>query len=57
MSWDELSSLFKDSVADALPAATMTKVIDLVAALDGNARPRALVRAFSAAPDWLERDD
>ena len=56
MSWDELSALFKDTVADALPAATLTKVLNLVAALDCDARPREIMTAFIAAPGWLERD-
>ena len=56
MSWDELSALFKDTVADALPAATLTQILDLVAGLDCNTRPREITAAFVAAPGWLERD-
>ena len=56
MSWDELSALFKDTVADALPAATLTKVLDLVAALDRDARPREIMATYIAAAGWLERD-
>ena len=56
MSWDELSALFKDTVADALPATTLTQVLDLVAGLDRSTRPREITAAFVAAPGWLERD-
>ena len=57
MSWDELSALFKDTVADALPAAGLTKVLDLVAGLDHATRPREIMRTFVASPGWLDRDD
>ena len=57
MSWGELSALFKDTVADALPAAKLAKVLDLVAGLDGEARPREIVRSFVAVPGWLDHDD
>ncbi len=57
MTWEELSALFKDTVADALPAATLTKVLDLVAGLDRDARPREIMQTFVAVPGWLERDD
>jgi 2-methylcitrate dehydratase PrpD len=56
MSWDELSALFKDTVADALTPASLAKVLDLVAALDRDTRPREIVRSFVAVPGWLERD-
>jgi 2-methylcitrate dehydratase PrpD len=56
MSWDELSALFRDTVADALPGATLTTVLDQVAALDSDARPRAIMAAFVAAPGWLACD-
>ena len=57
MTWDELSALFKDTVADALMPASLAKVLDLIAALDRDARPREIVRGFVAVPGWLERDD
>ena len=57
MSWDELSALFRDTVADALMPASLAKVLDLVAALDRDTRPREIVRSFVAVPGWLERDD
>jgi len=57
MSWDELSALFKDTVADALPATTLNKVLDLVAALDHDARPREIMTTYRAAPGWLERNN
>lgn len=56
MTWDELSALFKDTVADALPAATLNRVLDLVAGLDRDTQPREIMGAFVAAPGWLERD-
>jgi 2-methylcitrate dehydratase PrpD len=57
MTWDELSALFKDTVADALPASALDQVLNLVAGLDSGARPREIVRSFIAKPGWLERDD
>ncbi len=56
MRWDELSALFKDTVADALSASALDKVLNLVAGLDRDARPRELLSAFVAAPGWMERD-
>ena len=59
MSWDELSALFRDTVADAMPAATLTQVLDLVAALDrsdSNTRPREIMATYVASKDWLARD-
>jgi 2-methylcitrate dehydratase PrpD len=56
MSWDGLSALFKDTVADALPAETLTHVLKLVAGLDRNTSPREIAAAFVAAPGWLEQD-
>jgi 2-methylcitrate dehydratase PrpD len=56
MSWDELSALFRDTVADALPAATLTTVLDRVAALDRDARPRAIMAAYVATPGWLDQN-
>jgi hypothetical protein len=35
----------------------LAKVLDLVAALDRDTRPREIVRSFVAVPGWLERDD
>ena len=57
MTGDELSALFKDTVADALMPASLAKVLDLVAALDRDTRPREIVRSFVAVPGWLERND
>jgi 2-methylcitrate dehydratase PrpD len=54
MSWDELSALFKDSVADALPAAGLVKVLDLVAGLDRDSSVRDITAAFVAQPGWME---
>ena len=57
MTWEELSALFKDTVAGALAPAALTSVLDLVAGLDRDARPRDIMRSFVAVPGWLERDD
>jgi len=57
MTWGELSALFRDTVANALTPASLAKVLDLVAVLDRDARPREIVRSFVAVPGWLERDD
>ena len=56
MSWDELSALFRDTVADAMPAATLTQVLDSVAALDRDAKPRDIMRTYLAAPGWLDKN-
>lgn len=53
MSWEEISALFRDTVGDAMPAATLTKVLDLVARLDGDARPRQIMGTYVATPGWL----
>ena len=53
MAWDELRSLFIDTVADAFPPETVSTVVDLVAALDADSRPRDITAAFVAAPEWL----
>lgn len=54
MSWDELSVLFKDSVADALSGEDLDRVLDLVAGLDRDTRPRALIEQFVARAGWLQ---
>jgi hypothetical protein len=56
MNWDELSALFKDTVADALAPAARAAVLDLVARLDRDSRVREITAAFVASPGWLERD-
>ena len=43
-------------MADAMPAATLTKVLNLVAALDRDSSPREIMTTYIAAPDWLARD-
>jgi 2-methylcitrate dehydratase PrpD len=55
MNRDELSALFKDSVADALAAGAQARVLDLVARLDRDARVRELTAAFVAPKGWLDR--
>lgn len=54
--WDELGALFQDTVADAVPAERVAKVLDLVANLDRGARPRDITAAFVAVPGWLENE-
>ncbi len=56
MTWDELSALFRDTVAEALPPQVLTEVLRLVAGLDREARPRDIMAKFVAAPGWLDRD-
>ena len=56
MAWDELRALFQDTVAEALSAKAMTTVVDLVADLDGETRPREVAAAFVADPDWVKRN-
>ena len=55
MSWDELSALFRATVADAVPEATLTKVLDLVIGLDRDATPRQIMTAYRAQAGWLSR--
>ena len=54
MSWDELSALFRDTVAEALPADRLRDVLDLVAGLDEGASPRQMISRFVAHPDWVD---
>jgi 2-methylcitrate dehydratase PrpD len=54
--WSELRALFKDTLNEALTAQAIAKVMDLVAGLDVDSRPREIIAAFVANPGWLERD-
>jgi 2-methylcitrate dehydratase PrpD len=54
MNWDELSALFRDTVADALAPAAALRVLDLVGRLDRDARVRDITAAFVAPPGWLD---
>jgi hypothetical protein len=54
MRWEELSALFRDTVAEALPADRLRDVLDLVAGLDKGASPRQMIRCFVACPDWVD---
>jgi 2-methylcitrate dehydratase PrpD len=54
MSWDELSALFRDTVADALPAERLNAVLDLVAGLDRDARPKQMLARFVTTPGWID---
>ena len=56
MAWVELRALFQDTVAEALPAGAVAKVVDLVAGLDVWSRPREITAAMVSDPDWLERN-
>ncbi len=52
MDWEELHALFADTLGDTLPAASVNEVARLVAALDVDAKARAITAAFRAAPGW-----
>jgi 2-methylcitrate dehydratase PrpD len=54
MTWDELSALFEDTVADALSAERLADVLDGVRGLDRDARPKAILARFVTAPGWIE---
>jgi len=54
MSWDELSALFSDTVADALTADRLRDVLDGVAGLDQGSSPRRLIASFVAPQDWVD---
>ncbi|HKA44662.1 MAG TPA: MmgE/PrpD family protein [Burkholderiales bacterium] len=56
MNWEELAALFKDTVADALPAQAAARVLELVAGLDRGTRVREITGAFVAGPGWLEKN-
>ena len=56
MTWDELSALFRDTVADALSPERMNDVLDMVSALDRDARPKQLLARFITAPGWIDAD-
>jgi 2-methylcitrate dehydratase PrpD len=56
MRWDELRALFADTVAGALPPQKIDRVVDLVAALDRDSRPREIIAAFVAEREWLAQD-
>jgi 2-methylcitrate dehydratase PrpD len=50
MTWDELQALFHATVSNVLTAERVAKVVDLVARLDGDARPREISATFIAQP-------
>ena len=54
MTWDELSALFRDTVADALSAERLEDVLGMVAALDRDARPKQMLARFVTAPGWVD---
>jgi 2-methylcitrate dehydratase PrpD len=49
MAWGELSELFRDTVADALPEKAIATVLELVAGLDRKSTAREITAAFVAA--------
>jgi 2-methylcitrate dehydratase PrpD len=49
MAWDEIAGLFRDTVAGALPAKSIDRVLDVVANLDGKSKARDITAAFQAA--------
>lgn len=53
MPWEEISALFRDTVADVLPAQSIATVLNVVADLDGKSTGRAITAAFIAAPGTL----
>ena len=54
MHWDELSALFKDTVAGALSPEAQLRVLELVSGLDRDSRIRDLTAAFAAPAGWLD---
>jgi 2-methylcitrate dehydratase PrpD len=56
MAWDELRTLFRDTVVDALSEKSVSTVVDLVAGLDDLSRPREITAAMAADLVWLARD-
>ena len=48
MAWNDISELFRDTVADILPEKSIARVIDLVAGLDGRTSAREITAAFVA---------
>jgi len=49
MAWNDISSLFRDTVSDVLPETAIRRVIDAVAGLDGKSRARDITAAFVRA--------
>ena len=55
MTWDELRALFQDTVGDVLPPEGVAHILDLVAGLDGESRPREITAAFVATQAWRDK--
>lgn len=49
LAWNEISALFGDTLAGALPDSSIRNIIDLVAGLDGKSSARDITAAFVAA--------
>jgi len=54
MSWEELSALFRDSVAAAMSSDRLNDVLQLVAAMDRDARPRQIIERYLARAGWID---
>jgi hypothetical protein len=48
MAWEDISALFRDTVAGDLPEPSIGKVIDVVAGLDRKSTARDITAAFVA---------
>jgi 2-methylcitrate dehydratase PrpD len=48
MAWEDISELFRDTLAGILPEKSISRVIELVAGLDGNSSVREITAAFVA---------
>ncbi len=49
MAWDDITALFRDTVAGDLPDAAIRKTIEVVAGLDGKSTAREITAAFVAS--------
>lgn len=50
--WQALEAMFADTVGEALSPTAVQETARLVATLDADARPRAIVATYQAAPGW-----
>lgn len=53
MSWNDISALFRDTVAGDLPDAAISRTLDAVAGLDAGSTAREIAAAFVASRDRL----
>ncbi|MGE5525780.1 MAG: MmgE/PrpD family protein [Rhodospirillaceae bacterium] len=54
MAWEELQSLFADSVGDAIDDERLQEVMQLVSALDTGVQVNAITKAYQARPGWVQ---